>query len=147
MPSNATSVMKSAFCVQIYLYVDYFRCKRVGMSRKQQQSNYCTKFQSSCISLIPRTVSHLYNCQDELQLFSGRVSEITDMNNPYLQSIETPSLITAACNLLNTLIFVGQHEIVRQVYEYSISIYSGRKGLSTRRERSGKKREEQRQKG
>jgi len=24
--------------------------------------------QSSCISLVPRIVSHLYNCQDELQL-------------------------------------------------------------------------------
>ncbi|XP_071558418.1 rotatin [Temnothorax nylanderi] len=78
--------------------------------------------QSSCISLVPRTVSHLYNCQDELQLFSGRVSEITDVDNP-LQSIATPSLITAACNLLNNLIFVGQHEVVRQVYEYSIDKY------------------------
>ncbi|XP_011873858.1 PREDICTED: rotatin isoform X2 [Vollenhovia emeryi] len=78
--------------------------------------------QSSCISLVPRTVSHLYNCQDELQLFSGRVSEITDVDNP-LQSIATPSLITAACNLLNNLIFIGQHEVVRQVYEYSIDKY------------------------
>jgi len=24
--------------------------------------------QSSCISLVPQTISHLYNCQDELQL-------------------------------------------------------------------------------
>lgn len=24
--------------------------------------------QSSCVSLVPRTISHLYNCQDELQL-------------------------------------------------------------------------------
>lgn len=78
--------------------------------------------QSSCVSLVPRTVSHLYNCQDELQLFSGRVSEITDVDNS-IQSIATPSLITAACNLLNNLIFIGQHEVVRQVYEYSIDKY------------------------
>ncbi|XP_018306110.1 rotatin [Mycetomoellerius zeteki] len=78
--------------------------------------------QSSCISLVPRTVSHLYNCQDELQLFSGRVSEITDVDN-FMESIATPSLITAACNLLNNLIFIGQHEVVRQIYEYSIDKY------------------------
>lgn len=44
------------------------------------------------------------------------------MDNP-LQSIATPSLITAACNLLNNLIFIGQHDVVRQVYEYSIDKY------------------------
>ncbi|XP_011645189.1 LOW QUALITY PROTEIN: rotatin [Pogonomyrmex barbatus] len=78
--------------------------------------------QSSCISLVPRIVSYLYNCQDELQLFSGRVSEITDVDNS-IQSIATPSLITAVCNLLNNLIFIGQHEVVRQIYEYSIDKY------------------------
>jgi len=40
-----------------------------------------------------------------------------------MQSIATPSLITAACNLLNNLIFIGQYEVVRQVYEYSIDKY------------------------
>lgn len=40
-----------------------------------------------------------------------------------VQSIATPSLITAACNLLNNLIFIGQHEVIRQVYEFSIDKY------------------------
>lgn len=44
------------------------------------------------------------------------------MDNP-IQSIATPSLITAACNLLNNLIFIGQHEVVRQIYEHSVDKY------------------------
>lgn len=40
-----------------------------------------------------------------------------------MQSIATPSLITAACNLLNNLIFIGLHEVVRQIYEHSIDKY------------------------
>nr|XP_012230900.1 PREDICTED: LOW QUALITY PROTEIN: rotatin [Linepithema humile] len=77
---------------------------------------------SGCVSLVPRTISQLYNCQDELQPFSGRDSEITDVDNP-IQLIATPSLITAACSLLNNLIFIGQHEVVRQIYEHSIDKY------------------------
>jgi len=40
-----------------------------------------------------------------------------------MESIATLSLITAACNLLNNLIFIGQHEVVRQIYEHSIDKY------------------------
>ncbi|KAL6436580.1 hypothetical protein ACFW04_004801 [Cataglyphis niger] len=78
--------------------------------------------QSGCFSLVPRIVSYLYNCQDELQAFSGRDSEITDPDSS-MQSIATPSLITAVCNLLNNLIFMGLHEVVRQIYEHSIDKY------------------------
>jgi hypothetical protein len=37
--------------------------------------------------------------------------------------ITTPALITAICTLLNNLIFIGQHEVVRQIYEHSIDKY------------------------
>ncbi|XP_011175426.1 rotatin isoform X1 [Solenopsis invicta] len=108
----------SVLCSNIYTLTT------LDAEQSECQGNDCKativqSLQSSYISLVPRTVSHLYNCQDELQLLSGRVSEITDMENP-IESIATPSLITAACNLLNNLIFIGQHEIIRQVYEYSI---------------------------
>ncbi|KAG7209111.1 hypothetical protein KM043_015257 [Ampulex compressa] len=75
--------------------------------------------QSGCTSLVPRTISYLYNCQDELQPFSAKGSEITDMDN-YQQLIATPSLITAACLLLNNLIFIGQQEVVRQIHEHLV---------------------------
>ncbi|KAK2582399.1 hypothetical protein KPH14_004718 [Odynerus spinipes] len=71
---------------------------------------------SGCILLVPRTISYLYNCHDELQPWD---SESADMDN-YLQSIATPSLITATCGLLNNLILIGQQEVIRHVYEQSL---------------------------
>ncbi|KYN02662.1 Rotatin [Cyphomyrmex costatus] len=111
----------SILCSSIYMLttLDGEQSECQGNSGKTMIAQ---SLQSSCISLVPRTVSHLYNCQDELQLFSGRISETTDVDN-FMESIATPSLITAACNLLNNLIFIGQHEVVRQIYEYSIDKY------------------------
>ncbi|XP_015602257.1 rotatin isoform X2 [Cephus cinctus] len=77
---------------------------------------------SDYMSLVPRTVSYLYNCQDELQLLSVKDSEITDDEN-YPQFIATPSLITSICTLLNNLIAIGQHEVVRLFYEHSLDKY------------------------
>ncbi|XP_025159510.1 rotatin [Harpegnathos saltator] len=79
--------------------------------------------QSGCISLVPRIVSHLYNCQGELQPFSVRDSEATDVMDACVQLIATPSLIATTCALLNNLIFIGQHEVVAQIYEQSIDKY------------------------
>lgn len=87
----------------------------------------CTIVRMNCncviILLIIYYSTLLYYIYIELSfvslIVSGRVSEITDVDNS-LQSIATPSLITATCNLLNNLIFIGQHEVVRQIYEYSI---------------------------
>nr|XP_031848371.1 rotatin isoform X1 [Nomia melanderi] len=76
--------------------------------------------QSGCTSLVPRTISYLYNCQDELHPFSGRESGMTDN---CLQLVVTPSLITAVCRLLNNLIHVGKQEIIHQIYEHSIDKY------------------------
>ncbi|CAL7947029.1 unnamed protein product [Xylocopa violacea] len=78
--------------------------------------------QSGYTSMVPRTISYLYNCQDELQPFSVRGSVTTDADN-YLQLVATPSLITAVCRLLNNLIFVGKQEVVHQIYEHSIDKY------------------------
>lgn len=114
--------------------------------------------QSGCISLVPRVVSHLYNCQGELQpcnyisfhcspklspspqnlyiratihrccffffffSVSVRDSEVTDVD-ACVQLVATPSLIATACVLLNNLIFIGQHEVVAQIYEHSIDKY------------------------
>ncbi|XP_012536869.1 rotatin isoform X2 [Monomorium pharaonis] len=109
----------SVLCSNIYTLttLDAEQSECQGNDKATMQS-----LQSSCISLVPRTVSHLYNCQDDLQLLFGRFSEITDVDNS-IESIATPSLITTACNLLNNLIFIGQHEVVRQIYEYSIDKY------------------------
>ncbi|KAM0726292.1 Rotatin [Formica fusca] len=90
--------------------------------RNNGKATFIQSAQSGCLSLVPRIVSCLYNCQDELQAFSGRDSEITDTDSS-MQLIATPSLITAACNLLNNLIFIGLHEVVRQIYEHSIDKY------------------------
>ncbi|XP_076279078.1 rotatin homolog anastral spindle 3 isoform X3 [Lasioglossum baleicum] len=76
--------------------------------------------QSGCTSLVPRTISYLYNCQDELQPFSVGESGMTDNS---LQLVVTPSLITAICRLLNNLIFVGKQEIIHQIYEHSMDKY------------------------
>ncbi|KAF3426006.1 hypothetical protein E2986_13230 [Frieseomelitta varia] len=76
--------------------------------------------QSSCTSLVPRTISHLYNCQDELQ--NCIESATTEMDN-YLQLVATPSLITAICRLLNNLILLGKQDVVHQIYEHSIDKY------------------------
>ncbi|KAL0124951.1 hypothetical protein PUN28_006666 [Cardiocondyla obscurior] len=108
----------SVLCSNIYTSITL----DTEQSECQENKTIVQSLQSNCILLVPRNVSYLYNCQDEIQLFSGRASEITDMDNP-LQSIATPSLITAACNLLNHLIFIGQHEVIRQIYEYSIDKY------------------------
>lgn len=46
--------------------------------------------------------------------------EVTDIDGS-MELIATPSLITAVCSLLYNLIFnIGQHEVVRQIYEHSV---------------------------
>ncbi|XP_032667797.1 rotatin isoform X2 [Odontomachus brunneus] len=91
-------------------------------SEYQGNDGKATSVQSGYISLVPRIVSHLYNCQDELQPFSVRDSDVTDVDT-CMQLIATPSLIATACALLNNLIFIGQHEVVAQIYEHSIDKY------------------------
>ncbi|KAI4475480.1 hypothetical protein M0802_015139 [Mischocyttarus mexicanus] len=91
----------------------------------QQQKDKVPSIQAATsgnILLVPRTVSYLYNCQDELLPFSTVDSESMDIDN-YLQSVATPSLVTASCTLLNNLILIGQQEVVRHVYEQSLDKY------------------------
>ncbi|GAB1865817.1 Rotatin [Camponotus japonicus] len=108
-------------CSNIYILTT-LDAEQLEYRRNNGKPTFIQSAQSGCFSLVPRIVSYLYNCQDELQAFSGRDSEITDVDSS-MQSIATPSLITAACNLLNNLIFIGLHEVVRQIYEHSIDKY------------------------
>ena len=55
-------------------------------------------------------------------LVSLKDSETIEEDN-YLQFVATPSLISSICNLLNNLIIVGEHEVVRQIYEHSLDKY------------------------
>ncbi|XP_076183468.1 rotatin homolog anastral spindle 3 isoform X2 [Ptiloglossa arizonensis] len=119
---NNTYYEISILCSNIYMYTT-LDCDQID-SREQENENAPSvhSMQSGCTSLVPRTISYLYNCQDELHPFSVRGSGTTDMDN-YLQLIVTPPLITAVCRLLNNLIFVGKQEIVHQIYEHSIDKY------------------------
>ncbi|XP_053987608.1 rotatin [Hylaeus volcanicus] len=119
---NNTYYEISVLCSNIYMY-NTLDCEQMD-NREQESENAPSihSMQSGCTSLVPRTISYLYNCQDELQPFSVRGSGTTDMDN-YLQLVVTPPLITAVCRLLNNLIFVGKQEIVRQIYEHSIDKY------------------------
>lgn len=118
------------------------------LNNQQQKNGKVPSIQaatSGCVSLVPRTVSYLYNCHDELlpckyfifllillyfllrpSLFcfivSAVDSESMDMDH-YLLSVATPSLVTATCTLLNNLILIGQQEVVRHVYEQSLDKY------------------------
>ncbi|XP_043499586.1 rotatin isoform X2 [Polistes fuscatus] len=95
------------------------------LNNQQQKDDKVPSIQAATsgnISLVPRTISYLYNCQDELLPFSTVDSESVDMDN-YLQSIATPALVTASCTLLNNLILIGQQEVVRHVYEQSLDKY------------------------
>ncbi|XP_043681789.1 rotatin isoform X1 [Vespula pensylvanica] len=95
------------------------------LNNQQQKNGKVPSIQaatSGCVSLVPRTVSYLYNCHDELLPFSAVDSESMDMDH-YLLSVATPSLVTATCTLLNNLILIGQQEVVRHVYEQSLDKY------------------------
>ncbi|EZA47060.1 Rotatin [Ooceraea biroi] len=73
--------------------------------------------------ILPHVIWRLYYCQDELQPFSTEKYSSSD-NLTFMQNyVTTPALITAVCILLNNLIFVGQHEVVRQIYEHSVDKY------------------------
>ncbi|XP_043258441.1 rotatin [Colletes gigas] len=119
---NNTYYEISILCSNIYMYTT-LDCDQMD-SREQENENAPSvhSMQSGCTSLVPRTISYLYNCQDELQPISVRGSGTTDMDN-YLQLVVTPPLITAVCRLLNNLIFIGKQEIVHQIYEHSIDKY------------------------
>ncbi|XP_017766173.1 PREDICTED: rotatin [Eufriesea mexicana] len=119
---NNTYYEISVLCSNIYMFTS-LDCDH--MDNQEQETGKVPSIhsiQSSNTSLVPRTISHLYNCQDELQPFSTRGSTTTDMDN-YLQLIATPSLITAVCRLLNNLILVGKQEVVHHIYEHSIDKY------------------------
>ncbi|XP_006614220.1 rotatin isoform X1 [Apis dorsata] len=118
---NNTYYEISVLCSSIYMLTS-LDCDH--MNNQEQETGKVPSIhsmQSSCTSMVSRTISHLYNCQDELQPFSARGST-TDIDN-YLQLVATPSLITAVCRLLNNLIFIGKQEVVHQIYEHSIDKY------------------------
>ncbi|XP_012272783.1 rotatin isoform X2 [Orussus abietinus] len=94
-------------------------------SNEQEGSTKAQSLQSGvsgCMSALPRTVSNLYDCHDELQLLSVKGSEITEDEN-YPQFIATPSLITAVCSLLNNLISIGHYDVIRQFHEHRLDRY------------------------
>ncbi|KAK1119474.1 hypothetical protein K0M31_013302 [Melipona bicolor] len=109
----------SVLCSNVYMFtsLDYN-----NQEKKIGKIPSIHSVQSSCTSLVPRTISHLYNCQDELQHFSIRESATTEMDN-YLELVATPSSIIAVCRLLNNLILLGKQEVVHQIYEHSIDKY------------------------
>lgn len=91
----------------------------------QENENEDSKTQSaetSSISLVPRAISYLYNCPEDLQILSLKDSEIMEDEN-YPHFVATPSLISSLCNLLNSLIIVGEHEVIHQIYEHSLDKY------------------------
>nr|XP_012136876.1 PREDICTED: rotatin isoform X4 [Megachile rotundata] len=122
MEQNNTYYEITVLCSNIYMFttLDY----DLTSNREQETGKAPSihSLQSGCTSLVPRTISYLYNCQDELQPFSARESATTENDN-CLQLVATPSLITAVCRLLNNLIFIGKHEVVHQIYEHSIDKY------------------------
>ncbi|XP_043474662.1 rotatin [Leptopilina heterotoma] len=91
----------------------------------EENENEISKTQSaetSSISLVPRAISYLYNCPEDLQILSLKDSEIMEEEN-YPHFVATPSLISSLCNLLNSLIIVGEHEVIQQIYEHSMDKY------------------------
>ncbi|CAK9800001.1 RTTN [Anthophora quadrimaculata] len=112
----------SALCSNIYMFtsLDYDDVDNQKIENSKTSSIRSKQLDST--SLVPRTISYLYNCQDELQPFSAKDSATIDVDN-CLQFVTTPSLITAVCKLLNNLIFVGKQEVVHQIYEHSIDKY------------------------
>ncbi|XP_015437120.1 PREDICTED: rotatin [Dufourea novaeangliae] len=117
---NNTYYEISILCSNIYMHTTLDCDIMENRDLESETTPSIHSMQSGCTSLVPRTISYLYNCQDELQLFSVGGSGITDS---YLQLVVTPSLITAVCRLLNNLLFVGKQDIVQQIYEHSIDKY------------------------
>ncbi|XP_024221639.1 rotatin isoform X2 [Bombus impatiens] len=112
----------SVLCSNIYMSTS-LDCDH--MNNQEQETGKVPSIhsmQSGCTSLVPRAISHLYNCHDELQPLSVKESTTTEMDH-YLQLVATPSLISAVCRLLNNLILIGKQEVVHQIYEHSIDKY------------------------
>ncbi|KOC59425.1 Rotatin [Habropoda laboriosa] len=112
----------SVLCSNIYMFTSLDYDDINNQKAENSKTPSIRSMQSGSTSLVPRTISYLYNCQDELQPFSVKGSATVDVDN-YLQFVTTPSLITAVCKLLNNLIFVGKQEVVHQIYEHSIDKY------------------------
>ncbi|XP_076653624.1 rotatin homolog anastral spindle 3 isoform X2 [Halictus rubicundus] len=117
---NNTYYEISVLCSNIYMYTTLDCDLMDHRDLENGATPSIHSMQSGSTSLVPRTISYLYNCQDELQPFSAGGSGMTDNS---LQLVVTPSLITAICRLLNNLIFVGKQEIIHQLYEHSIDKY------------------------
>ncbi|XP_066591011.1 rotatin isoform X2 [Prorops nasuta] len=109
----------SVLCSNIYTLptLDMDFPSNENQSEKDSQTTL-----SDSRSFVPKTISYLYNCHDELHPFSVKDSDTTDLDN-YVQLIATPTLITAACNLLNSLINIGHQDVIRHIYEHSIDKY------------------------
>ncbi|XP_034182443.2 rotatin homolog anastral spindle 3 isoform X1 [Osmia lignaria lignaria] len=122
MEQSNTYYEITVLCSNIFMFTTLDYDHTDNREQENGKAPSIHSLQSGSTSLVPRTISYLYNCQDELQPFSARASEITDLDN-CLQVVATPSLITAVCRLLNNLIFVGKQEVVHQIYEHSIDKY------------------------
>ncbi|KAL7292988.1 hypothetical protein TKK_0013438 [Trichogramma kaykai] len=78
---------------------------------------------SGTVSLVPRAVYYLYDCDDDLQRYSARSSDDAMIDESQVQFITTPNLVTSLCTMLNSLITIGETEVIREIFEHSVHKY------------------------